>query len=314
VHIDRIDLNLFVVLDAIYTQRSITRASHKLHLTQPAVSHALGRLRDLFGDPLFVREGRTMVPTPLARNLIGPVRSALRGLEITMNEIERFDPATTDKRFTLGVRDVLEATVLPALMKRIQARAPGVELAAVRVDRRDLEAELAAGTLDAAIDVWLPLSEHIRHAKIAAARYVVIARRGHPRIGPELDLETYLAQDHVLASSRRTGPGLEDAELSRLGLQRRIRLRCQHYFAACRVVSQTDCILTMPEHYARVANAELDNQILPLPLAMPPLDTYLYWHSNVENEPANRWLRGELAASMGREGVDSGKSAADGRG
>lgn len=297
-HIDRIDLNLFVVLDAIYSERSITRASHKLHLTQPAVSHALGRLRDLFNDPLFVREGRTMVPTPLARNLMGPVRHSLRGLEITLNEIERFDPATTARRFTLGVRDVLESTLLPALMRRVETRAPAVELAAVRVDRREMEAELAAGTLDAAIDVWLPLSDNIRHQRIAADRYVVVARDGHPAVGPDLDLETYLAQDHVLASSRRTGPGLEDVELSRLGLQRRVRLRCQHYFAACRVVSQSDCILTMPEYYARVANADFDNQMVPLPLEMPPLDSFLYWHANVETEPANRWLREQLVAAM----------------
>lgn len=297
-HIDRIDLNLFVVLDAIYSEGSITRASHKLHLTQPAVSHALGRLRGLFNDPLFTREGRTMVPTPLTRNLMGPVRNSLRGLEITLNEIERFDPAVTAKRFTLGVRDVLESTLLPALMRRVQDSAPAVEVAAVRVDRREMEAELAAGTLDAAIDVWLPLSENVRHEKIAGDRYVVVARRDHPAVGEDLDLATYLAQDHVLASSRRTGPGLEDAELSRLGLQRRVRLRCQHYFAACRVVSQTDCILTMPEYYARVANADFDNRMVPLPLDMPPLDSFLYWHANVETEPANRWLREQLVAAM----------------
>lgn len=296
--ISRIDLNLLVVLDAIYTEGGITRAAEKLHLTQPAISHSLGRLRELFKDELFVREGRAMVPTPLARSLIPPVRNALRGLEVTLNELERFDPATTQKRFTLAVRDVFESTLLPPLLKRVGRTAPSVDIAAVQVERREFESELAAGTLDAALDVLLPLSEHVRHRRISLDRVVVVARRNHPAVRRGLSLASYLKLDHVLVSSRRSGPGLEDIELSRRGLKRRIRLRCQHYFAACRVVSQTDLILTMPGIYARIANRQFGNRILPLPLDMPPLDAYLYWHANVDNEPANRWLREQIAASF----------------
>jgi DNA-binding transcriptional LysR family regulator len=298
VHISRIDLNLLVVLDAIYTEGGITRAAGKLHLTQPAISHSLGRLRELFRDELFSREGRAMVPTPLARSLIEPVRRALRGLEVTLNELESFDPATTRKRFTLAVRDVFESTVLPSLLKTVSRKAPSVDIAAVQVERREFESELAAGTLDAALDVLLPLSEQIRHKRISHDRHVVVARKGHPAVRKGLTLPTYLKQHHVLVSSRRSGPGLEDVELSRQGLSRRIRLRCQHYFAACRVVSQTDLILTMPGHYARIANRQFGNQILPLPLEMPSLDAYLYWHANVDNEPANRWLREQVIAAF----------------
>jgi DNA-binding transcriptional LysR family regulator len=298
VHISRIDLNLLVVLDAIYTEGGITKASLKLHLTQPAISHALGRLRELFGDPLFVREGRAMLPTPMARGLIEPVRRALRSLDIALNELEHFDPATTQKRFTLGVRDVLESTVLPPLMKSVGRTAPSVDIAAIRADRRNLESELTAGTLDAALDVLLPVSESIRHQQISLDRLVVIARKRHPVVGKKLDLATYLKQHHILVSSRRSGPGLEDVELNRQGLSRRIRLRCQHYFTACRVVSQTDFILTMPERHAHVANRQFENQILPLPLKMPTLDAYLYWHTDVENEPANRWLRQQIVKAV----------------
>jgi DNA-binding transcriptional LysR family regulator len=291
-HLNRVDLNLLVVLDAIYTEGGITRAARTLHLSQPAISHALSRLREMFGDPLFERQGQAMVPTPLARNIIEPVRRSLRNLEITLNEVARFDPATSQARFTVAVRDVLEATLLPALMERIAAEAPQIEVAAVRADRRELESELAMGTLDAAIDVLLlPLSEHIRHTPIALDPLVVVARKEHPEVGEGLTLQTYLAQDHILASSRRSGPGMEDMELARQGHQRRIRLRCQHYFAACSVVSRTDLILTMPETYARIASRQFDNQILPFPLPLPAMDAHLYWHANVEEEPANRWLR-----------------------
>ncbi len=290
-HLNRVDLNLLVVLDAIYTEGGITKAARKLHLTQPAISHALSRLREMFGDPLFERQGQAMAPTPLARGVIEPVRRSLRNLEITLNEVARFDPATSQAKFTVAVRDVLEATLLPALMERVAKEAPHIEIAAVRADRREIESELAMGTLDAAIDVLLPLSEHIHHSRIGIDPMVVMARKGHPAVRKGLDIETYLKQGHILVSSRRAGQGIEDVELSRHGLQRRIRLRCQHYFAACSVVSRTDLILTMPETYARIASQQFGNQILPFPLAMPTLDAHLYWHANVEAEPANRWLR-----------------------
>jgi DNA-binding transcriptional LysR family regulator len=297
-HISRVDLNLFIVFEAIYAEGSVTRASLKLNLTQPAISHALKRLRVMFEDPLFVRQGHLMVSTPLARSIIEPVRHSLRGFEVTLNKLNRFDPASTEKEFTLALRDVLESTVLPPLMVALEREAPHARVAAVQVDRRELEGELQAGTLDCAIDVLLPLAPDIRHTRILADRTLVVARRGHPRLQGGITLEQYLAEEHILASSRRKGPGIEDFELSRLGMQRKIRLRCQHYFAACRVVSQTDLLLTMPERYARVANQQFDNQLLPLPLEMPAWDVYLYWHANVEDDPANRWLRERLTAAM----------------
>ena len=293
-HISRVDLNLFIVFDAIYAEGSITRASLKMNLTQPAVSHALNRLRQLFGDPLFERQGHVMVPTPMARSIIEPVRQALRGFELTLNGVERFDPTSSERTFTLALRDVLEATVLPPLMAQVASAAPGVGLNAPQVERRELESELAAGTLDAAIDVLLPLSEQIKHTRLTSDNTVVLVRKDHPQIQGALDLDLYLKQEHVLASSRRRGPGLEDFELSRLGLQRRIRLRCQHYYAASRVVSQTDLALTMPERLARVVNQQFGNQMLPFPLTMPALDIHLYWHANVDTDPANRWLREQV--------------------
>lgn len=297
-HLHRIDLNLLVVLDAIFTEGGITKAGEKLHLTQPAISHALGRLRDLFNDPLFVREGRKMVPTPLARSLMQPVRRALHSLEVTLNEVQQFDPATTQRHFNIAVRDVFEATVLPPLMKRVATAAPSIDISAIRADRRTLESELAVGSLDAALDVLLPLSEDIRHRRVSTDALVVVARKGHPATKKKLDLAAYLRAHHVLVSSRRTGPGLEDVELNRQGFKRRIRLRCQHYFAACRVVSQTDLLLTMPERYARIASRQYGNQILPFPMEMPSMDAYLYWHASVDKEPAGRWLREQLIATV----------------
>jgi DNA-binding transcriptional LysR family regulator len=297
-HISKVDLNLFIVFEAIYAEGSITRASLKMNLTQPAISHALNRLRQLFDDPLFERQGHVMVPTPLARSIIDPVRQSLRGFEVTLNGVERFDAGSSERVFSLALRDVLEASVLPPLMARVARDAPLAGLSTLQVGRRELESELAAGTLDAAIDILLPLSNDIRRALLAADQTVVLVRRDHPLAQGKLDLDAYLKLEHIQTSSRRRGPGLEDFELSRMGLQRRIRLRCQHYFAACRVVSQTNLALTMPERLARVVNQQFGNQILAFPLQMPSLDIYLYWHANVDADPASLWLRAHINAAM----------------
>ncbi|GJI95474.1 transcriptional regulator [Duganella caerulea] len=297
-HISKVDLNLFIVFEAIYAEGSITRASLKMNLTQPAISHALNRLRVLFEDPLFERQGHVMVPTPLSRSIIDSVRQSLRGFEVTLNGAGHFDAATSERTFSLALRDVLEASVLPPLMARVAHDAPTVSLNTLQVGRRELESELAAGTLDAAIDILLPLSNDIRRALLATDSTVVLVRRDHPLVRGALDLDGYLALEHIQTSSRRRGPGLEDFELSRMGLQRRVRLRCQHYFAACRAVSQTDLALTMPERLARVVNQQFGNQILPFPLQMPSLDIYLYWHANIDHDPAGVWLREQIKQAM----------------
>ncbi len=289
--INRIDLNLLVAFDAIFTEGGITRAAEKLHLSQPAVSHALARLRDLFDDPLFERDGRKMVPTPKARGLIGTVQRSLRDLQIMFNDIERFDPASSEKTFTVGMRDLLEAGILPSLGNLLAEKAPHIDLSSVRLSRPDMEGELAAGTLDVAVDILHPVSDAIHVRRIAQDRMVVVARPDHPQIGKKITLEQYLAQNHIQLSSRRSGQGFEDVELSRLGINRRIRMRCQNAYAAFRIVSNTDFLLTIAENYARNLAPQFNVQIVPLPLQTSPFDAYLYWHRNVDNDPGNMWLR-----------------------
>lgn len=296
--LSRIDLNLLVVLEAIYTEGGLTRAGERLNVTQPAVSHSLGRLRDLLGDPLFVREGHGMVPTPFTRNLIEPLRQNLRAMELTLNEAKRFDPSVSEQRFTLGCRDALELRVLPGLMQGLSELAPELEIATVTFRRRDMEADLFSGHLDLVTDSLLPRSRNIRHVHINTDPLVVMARKGHPALAEELDLATYLRQRHILVTSRRTGPGLEDFELARRGLQRKVSLRCQHFFAASRVVRETDLLLTMPGRLAGLINLDDACALAPFPLEMPPQDLYLCWHANVDNDPANSWLRERIISVL----------------
>jgi DNA-binding transcriptional LysR family regulator len=294
-HISNIDLNLFVVFDAIYAEGSISRASQRLSLTQPAVSHALARLRRLFNDPLFVRQHHAMTPTPLARQTIGMIRQALTGLETTLNQVNRFDPASTSKKFTIGLRSNLEASILAHLAASISGgAAPSIGIAAVHIERNALERELSAGTLDAAIDGLLPVSDAIRCQRILTERLVVVARRDHPAIGNELDAATYLQLEHISVSSRRSGPSFEDFELQRLGIERRVRMRCQNHATACRVVSRSDLILTFSEYAAFALGDMYQNRVLTCPFQIRDYDSYLYWHINSENDPANHWLRQQM--------------------
>lgn len=296
--ISRLDLNLLVVFATIYREGTLTRAAASLFLSQPALSHSLARLRDQFDDPLFVRRGNRMVATARAEQLIVPIREALETLEQGLAGKRSFDPAHTDREFRIGLRDVLEATALPRLLAALNTEAPAVRINSTRVDRREMETELANGRLDMAVDVLLPLEPDIHRRHISQDRLMVVAREDHPAIKRgKLDLKTYLACGHVLVSSRRRGPGLEDLELSRDGLERKIVLRCQHYFAASRAVENSDLLLTMPEQYALLANAGYKTRLYPTPFPSPNLDVYLYWHKSREDEPANRWMR-EMLVSL----------------
>ncbi|HIO29010.1 MULTISPECIES: LysR family transcriptional regulator [Marinobacter] len=293
--LNRLDLNLLHVFDTIYREGSLTRAARALHLTQPAVSHSLSRLREHFDDPLFSRQGNQMVPTPLARRFLESMRPGLTQIQSAVNQFHAFDPANQRKTYSLALRDILESTFLPKLMGRLESY-PELEIISQRVPRRDMETQLAAGKLDFAVDVLLPVSNQTGHELLRHDRLVVLARKGHPLTGGGLTLDKYLEAKHVLVSSRSEGPGIEDFELSRFGVQRNIRLRCQHYYAACRVAEGTDLLLTMPENYARIIAERADIDILTTPVDLPGIDVHLYWHKAYEREPALIWFREQLAS------------------
>jgi DNA-binding transcriptional LysR family regulator len=299
-NVGRVDLNLFVVFDAIVREGSISAAARSLNLTQPAVSHALARLRERLDDELFVRRGRQMAPTARARALIGPVREALTGLQGCLSGAPIFDPVSARRTFVLGLRDGLEACVLPPLMARLLTEAPGIEVQSLTVARRDTLRELAAGRLDLAMDVQLPVSGDICQQSVVESPLVVLMRKGHPLDGATLALTSYLAAGHVLVSSRRRGPGLEDFGLAQAGHQRRITLRCQHYQAAMEVVAATDLLLTLP---AMLARQLTDRRFAssPLPLSVPPMVMHLYWHRDQDGDPGHRWLREWLLAGGSRQ-------------
>lgn len=290
-HIGRVDLNLYRVLDAIYREGSISRAALVLNLTQPAVSHALARLRETYGDQLFIRSGKRMVPTQLTHAIILPVRDALNALQQTLAAPTRFDPATNRKQIALGMRDIVETVLVPELVPVLEQEAPLTQIASVRVARRDMEAELSNGRLDLAFDVLLPVGANIQHTKLMESRFVVVARKRHPALRGGLTLEKYLQQRHVVVSSRRSGPTVEDFELSRLGMHREIGMRCQNFFVAWRTIVNSNMLLTVPESLTRHPGFDPGLKIWPMPAHLPELSVHMYWHESLQDDPANRWLR-----------------------
>lgn len=295
----KVDLNLFVVFDAIYCEGNITKAALTLHLSQPAVSHALARLRKHFDDQLFIRQGNEMRPTVVAKNVIADVREALHQLRVCLVQSRQFEPMTSRNHFTLSLLGSLEATYLPLFMQSLIKESPHIHLQSNRrVHRSDLENKLASGDIDLAIDTLLPVSNNILHTQINQDEIVVIARKNHPSIPGNLDLQTYLSLDHILVSSRSSGPGLEDFELSRLGLHRKVALRCQHALSACKIIMSSNMLLTIPITLAKMYSEMLDIDIFPMPVDLLGFDIHLYWHVNVDKEPANKWLRNKIVMAL----------------
>jgi DNA-binding transcriptional LysR family regulator len=291
----KVDLNLFVVFEAIYCEGNITKAASALNLSQPAVSHSLSKLRDHFDDPLFVRQGNEMRPSAVANNVVADVREALRQLQICLAQSKQFEPLTSRKNFTISLHGSLEASYLPPLMKKINKEAPLVNIqSSRRVNRTELENKLASGDIDLAIDALLPVSDNILHTQLEKSKLVVVARKNHPKIKSSLDLALYLAQDHILVSSRSVGTSVEDFELGRLGLQRKVALRCQHTFSACTVITDNNMLVTLTEKTAQMYAKLFDLVIYPLPVDLPDIDVHLYWHTNLDFEPANKWLRNKI--------------------
>ncbi|KXV04355.1 LysR family transcriptional regulator [Caballeronia megalochromosomata] len=290
----KLDLNLFVVFESIYEKRNLTRASEALFITQPAVSNALARMRKAFGDPLFVSTPSGMVPTPFTENIIGRVREALQLLEASATEGDVFVPAASERTFRLSMPDLTEAILLPAIGEVLQQQAPGMSIECYFTPRSEVAAALATGKIDFAIDVPLIDDPQLHQTPLGSDRYACMLRHDHPFTGDTLSIEDYLALGHIQVSSRRQGSGLVDAELKKLGEQRRIRMRVQHYMVAPLVALRTNLALTAPIQLLQRHEA----RILELPFELPKLEWHLYWHRSNEQDQASNWLRGKIVDTL----------------
>jgi DNA-binding transcriptional LysR family regulator len=291
-----IDLNLFVVFDAIYTEGNLTRAGEIIGITQPAVSNSLSRLRNLFNDPMFVRTADGMVPTPVSQNIIGSVRQALGLIRSSVQESESFDPLASDKRFRISMSDLSQSILLPYMFGRLKREAPQIAVDCYHIRRRDMNIELASGNLDLAIDIPLTPDTQIKHAPLFSHPQVCVVRNNHSIIQDRevLDIGTYLELQHINISSRRGGLGQTDLALGKMGKRRHIALRTQHYLPVAELVARTDLTLTIPRVFADFLAARLPVRHYNLPFEVPHLETHLYWHESTDRDRANKWMRDML--------------------
>ena len=290
--VSRMDLNLFRVMDAVYEHGGISGAARHLHLSQPAVSHALARLREMLGDPLFVRQGNRMVPTELTRRVMADVQAHLRGLQSVVEQADTFDPKTLEITLRIGLRDVLEAITLPPLMRYLRESAPGVVLSSQRVARDAMERALTGGDVDLTLERQLRVGPRIRGEKLAQETLAVVMRRDHALADSPMNVSDYFQCRHVLVSQRPDQADPLQTVWTNLGLgERAVSLRCQHYFAACQVVADGDSLLTMPRTYAEQLAAVLPVVCRDLPVSVPPLTIWMYWHADRDGDPAHQWLR-----------------------
>lgn len=298
------DLNLFRIFDAIYRAGSLTEAAADLHLTQPAVSNALARLREHFDDPLFERRGRGIAPTPLANSIAGDIAGALLSLHSSVQRSQQFDPATSTRQFVLSMPDPLEFVTLPALVQLLQDRAPGIRLLSRRLAREQLSRHLASGEVSIAVDVPLRVDSSISSQGLFSDKLCVAMRQGHKLAASELSVDAYLQAKHISVSRRSSGQVFEDQELSRRGLEREVMLRGQNYPSACHIVAETDLILTLPRYLALRFQQLLPLHLAELPLPLPALSLMMYWHSGANKDAAHTWLRQQLREKADSVGAD----------
>jgi DNA-binding transcriptional LysR family regulator len=288
-----LDLRLLSVFDEIAKTRSVSRAAEAMGLGQPAVSIALARLREHFGDPLFVRVGSVMEPTPLARELTQPMRQALAAVEAALGHRSRFEAKTTTRSFVVSMSDISQVVLLPSLWARLLGEAPGVA-----VDVRPLSPEtpqqLESGEADLAIGFIPQLDAGFYQQTLFPQRYVCLVRAGHPRVRQSLSRALYEAESHIVVSGAGTGHAIVERELERQGIHRRIALRVPNYVGLSYLIQGTDLIATIPLRLAEVISKRGRYRMFAPPVPLPGYEIKLHWHERFHHDPGSRWMRSAI--------------------
>ncbi|WP_280275192.1 LysR family transcriptional regulator [Nocardia wallacei] len=287
----QLDLNLLTALDALLEEGSVAGAAERLHVTAPAMSRSLGRIRRTTGDQILVRTGRTMTPTPYALSVREQVHDLLGQARGVLAPNRELDLATLERTFTLRWHDALVALSGPRLLTVVREQAPGVRLRFIAESSIDTP-ELRRGQLDLAADADRPSAPEIRADRIAETQHVIAVRHGHPLTEVEtLTPERYAAAEHITVSRRGRLSNLLDDALARLALARHVVASAPTEQAALEFVRDSDLVVTIPQSTARTGAADLGLVLLALPLQLPPAAVYMSWHQRYDTDPAHIWLR-----------------------
>lgn len=294
-NISTFDLNLLRVLDALLREQNVSRAAERLALSQPAVSNALGRLRELLDDPLLVRVGRSMQPTPRAQALAAPIRAALQQIEQSLTAGEAFDPASSRQRFRIAVTDYVELICMPRLVELLSRQAPGI-----RLEIQHLSPSLPAEALDKGeLDLVLGRFEEVP-ARFARRHWMsetlqLALRQGHPQVHDGLDLATFLGLRHLWVHGGQTR-GMVDQWLGEQGLSREILYTTPNYLQAAHIVASSELAAVLPTQLARHFAALLPLQLFDLPFHLGPFHLEIVSPAQRQRDAALQWLIAEIVA------------------
>lgn len=284
-----IDINLYPLFIAVFEQKSISKAAHILSITQSAASHALQRLRRQLQDDLFVRTGAKMQPTPLAEQIYPEIKRALITIQNISIPHQVFEPKAAQS-LKIAVHDEIEPMVFPKLVAHFQQFNPEIQFSSIKLDRKNIIADLAAQQVDFVIDLEQVLGEKIKFERLIQDQFVVCTQQ------TEMSEHIYLASPHIGVSSRRTGVLIEDLYLSRKQLSRQIFLRCQHYSTALQVLQQyPTAMLTLPQNIVSHLQIEHTLNIFNVPVKLPHINMGMYWHKDLEENKRHRFLRNEIS-------------------
>lgn len=307
-----IDLNLLKALNALLETESVSKAAKAVNLSQPAMSRALDRLRDVLRDPLLVRSGRGMTPTPRGEALRAPVRDALAAVAVVFNP-PAFDPSTSQDRFRLMMPDYIAQLIMPPVLAQIFTAAPGV-----RIDIENLSETGIAALREGKVSLGFgvvddgPVLENVASQALMQDRQICLVRKGHPLLKTGATLEGYAAASHAMLSITGRGGGRIDEVLKNHGLSRKIALRITHFMTISAVIAPTDLIITAPELLARqVMNDDLSLMALPPELQTPPFTMSQIWHERFTKDPSHRWLRALVKSACRTLNFESRPTASD---
>jgi DNA-binding transcriptional LysR family regulator len=286
-----------VIFEALYATGNTSRAAERLGMSQPAVSNALSRLRDLIGDPLFVREARGLKPTSKSHEIIRPVRDALSVIGRQLGHGDTIELATYQRLFRIILPDPLESIMMPTIVRTILSEAPKIEIECVQATARYAE-DIRAGSIDLACFAFPIDTTDIVAKPLIPFDLVVVSRRNHPGIKAPLDLETFRELPQIAVGRELRGLTGVDRNLVAQGTRRHTPYMAAKIWSMPAMIQRTDLIGLLPRRFARdiAENFELDIHEVPLP--MPEQHMYMLWHVNSEHDPGHKWLRESMVQAL----------------
>lgn len=286
-----VDLNLLVVLEALLAEHHVSRAAKRLNKSQPAVSHALARLRHLLDDPLLVRRSGRLEPTARAMEIAGGLTEALDRMRHLLAP-SGFDPATERRTFRLAMSDYGAAVILPVLLPLLRTRAPHVDLVVSQASREVMVAQIVDGEIDLAFGVFPNRDPSVRSDRLFDERFTCLADAANLDGSQAMDLATYLERPHALVDLRADRPSEVDRALAALGHERRLCLVLPHWSVAPRLIEGTDLVLTVASRILPAPSPELC--VFAPPFEIPAFQFTQIWHKRRDGDSAHQWLRAQL--------------------